>query len=76
MVLTGNSMGIAVKFGIITSCCIENGNFNETLMVFISNFTATHAITSTNTYISYTNKDVAIMLVDKRRVEQMVVVGK
>jgi len=50
MVLTGNSMGIVVKFGINSyhSCCVENRNFNATLMVFILNFTASHAITSTN----------------------------
>ena len=61
MVLTGNSMGIAVKFGINTTLVVlEMVNltrlrlvkfipiFNTTLMVFIPNFTATHAITSTN----------------------------
>ena len=60
MVLTGNSMGIAVKFGInTTSVVLEMVNFtrlrlvkfipisNTTLVVFIPNFTATHAITST-----------------------------
>jgi len=45
MLLTGNSRGIAVKFGINTA---ENGNFNATLVVFISNFAATHVITSIN----------------------------
>ena len=58
-------MGIAVKFGINTmSVVLEMGiNFtrlrlmkfipisNTTLVVFIPNFTATHAITSTNTVI-------------------------
>ena len=33
------------------SCCIQNGNFNATLVVFIPNFTATHAITSTDIII-------------------------
>ena len=41
MVLIGNSMGIAVKFGINTTSVVLE-------MVFIPNFTATHAITSTN----------------------------
>ena len=54
-------MGIAVKFGINTTLVVlEIVNFtqlrlvkfipisNTTLMVFIPNFTATHAITSTN----------------------------
>ena len=63
MILTGNSMGIAVKFGINTTSVVlemEMVNFtrlrivkfipisNTTLAVFIPNFTATHAITSTN----------------------------
>ena len=75
MVLTGNSMGIAVKFGINTTpVALEMVNFtllclvkfipisnttqlclvkfipisNTTLVVLIPNFTATHAITSTN----------------------------
>ena len=48
MVLTGNSMEIAVKFW--DKCCIENANFNATL---IPNFTATHAITSTYLFIYY-----------------------
>ena len=63
MVLTGNGMGIAVKFGINTTLVVlEIVNFTQlrlvkfipisnatsTLMVFIPNFTATHAITSTN----------------------------
>ena len=61
MVLTGNSMGIAVKFWInATLVVLEMVNFtrlhfvkfipisNTTLVVFIPNFTATHAITSTN----------------------------
>ena len=54
-------MGIAVKFGINTTLVVlEMVNFtrlrlvkfihisNTTLVVFIPNFTATHAITSTN----------------------------
>ena len=44
-------MGIAVKFGInTTSVVLEMGiNFTRLcLVVFIQNFTATHAITSTN----------------------------
>ena len=61
MVLTGSSMGLAVKFGINTTVVVlEMANFtwlcivkffpisNTTLVVFIPNFTATHAITSTN----------------------------
>ena len=61
MVLTGNSMGITVKFGINTTLVVlEISIFtqlclvkffptsNTTLVVFIPNFTATHAITSTN----------------------------
>ena len=61
MVLTGNSMGIAVKFGINTTLVVlEMVNFTRlrlvkfipisktTRVVFIPNFTATHAITSTN----------------------------
>ena len=44
-------MDIAVKFwDKYHSCCIENGKFpiQHALVVFIPNFTATHAITSTN----------------------------
>ena len=51
MVLTGNSMGIAVKFGI-----------NTTLVVFIPNFTATHAITSTNYVMKLTVPATCIIL--------------
>ena len=47
MVLTGNSMGSSEIWDKYHSCCIENGNFNAILVVFIPNFTATHAITST-----------------------------
>ena len=56
MVLTWNSMGIAVKiWDKYHSCCIGNGSpreicpiSNTTLVIFIPNFTATHAITYTN----------------------------
>ena len=47
MVLTRNSMGSSEIWDKYHSCCIENGNFNATLVVFIPNFTATNAITST-----------------------------
>ena len=48
MVLTGIAW-VAVKFGINTTLVVlEMVNFNTTLVIFIPNFTATHAITSTN----------------------------
>ena len=43
-------MGIAVKFGINTTLvALKMEILNATLVVFIPNFTATHAITSMNT---------------------------
>jgi len=60
MVLTLNSMGSSEILDKYHECCIENGKFHSafpheiyphfqtTLVVFIPNFTATHAITSTN----------------------------
>ena len=45
----GNSSEIWDKYH---KCCIEISIFNATLVVFIPNFTATHAITSTNTTIA------------------------
>ena len=60
-------MGITVKFGINTTLVVlEMVNFtrlrlmkfipisNTTLVVFIPNFTATHAITSANRAVRYT----------------------
>ena len=46
MVLTGNSMGSSEIWDKYHEYCIGNGT---TLVVFIPNFTATHAITSTYT---------------------------
>ena len=63
MVLTWNSMGIAVKIrDKCYSCCIGHSASpreicpisNTTLMIFIPNFTATHAITYV--YLSYSSK--------------------
>ena len=50
VVLTGNSMGSSEIWDKYHSCCIGNGKFpiQLILVVFIPNFTATHAITSTN----------------------------
>ena len=60
MVLTGNSMGSSEIWDKYHSCCIGNGKFHSaspreiyphfqynTRGIFIPNFTATHAITST-----------------------------
>jgi len=55
MVLTGNSSEIwatlvALKMGYLKSPRETLHVFNVTLVVFIPNFTATHAITITSTY--------------------------